>query len=116
MCTETPKHLFWDCIHSQNFWSGLSSFLDSINFQCAFNFQNICFGLLNDSPKNNILNFIILYSKYYIYSCKLNNSIPCLNNFKHKLRRRIEIGKQIALNHDKLEEHDRKWRLFNDSL
>ena len=41
---ETFKHLFWECCHSQHFWSQLKTFLAGKNIELTLNYKEICFG------------------------------------------------------------------------
>jgi hypothetical protein len=109
MCTETPMHLFWECHITQTFWSCLTTFINSKVVGFKINKQVISLGILSDKQIDNLFNFIIIYAKYYIYSCKLQKRFPCLIVFKHKLKKIMEIEKQIALNHDNHNTYEAKW-------
>ena len=47
MSTETNKHLFWECIHTQHFWTELTTFLETKNIHLSFSYELISFGLIN---------------------------------------------------------------------
>ena len=112
MCTETTKHLFWECKYSQIFWSKLSTFLNLKNITCNFTFKTVSLGTLSDYQIDKIIHFIIIYAKRFIYTSKINNNIPCIDFFKNKLKNVINTERQIALNLDKNEDYERKWRHF----
>ena len=46
MQEENSAHLFWDCIHSQEFWSHARFFLNYHNMQVDISYLNISFGML----------------------------------------------------------------------
>ena len=105
---ETVKHLFWECHYSQHFWSQLKTFLLGIGIYFELKYKFICFG----KRKQQILNFIIISAKYFIFRNKYTKTIPNFIEYKSFLYRRIEIEKCIALDKDKLEQHIKKWRAF----
>ena len=91
--TESLEHLFWSCHVT-------SSFLLDCEFkffgrQFIFSRRDLFFGRLY--ARYDPLNFFILHCKYYIYNCKLNNSVPDCNSFFHKMKFIIKVEKHIAL-------------------
>ena len=109
---ETVKHLFWECEHSQHFWSQLKTFLSEQNINIDMNYKLICFGKQNNKSNEHLVNFIILSAKYFIFKNKYAKTIPNFQCFKNFLYKRIEIEKCIALEKDKLEQHMLKWQMF----
>ena len=57
---ETIKHLFWECQHSQHFWSQPKTFLSEHNINIDINYKLICFGKQGGQTKEKLANFIIL--------------------------------------------------------
>jgi exonuclease III len=112
MYVETPEHLFWECMNTQIFWTELTKFLISKNIQVLLTYKLVSFGLLGNNLHSEQINFILIYAKYFIYMCKIKTLTPSILHFQHKLQNEIEIEKQIALNHDKLEYYESKWTQF----
>ena len=109
MQEENNAHLFWDCIYSQEFWSHIRIFLNDHNMQVDISYLNISFGILNrNSVKNEMINFIILLAKYYIYASKYKQQKPNFEGFKNILKQRKEIEHYNALSKDKLDYHNQK--------
>ena len=69
---ETLLHLFYECNYVRKFWEDVSKncIRNGYNF-CA---ADICFGRFSNI--NHPINFLILYAKHYIFSCKSYNTIP----------------------------------------
>ena len=111
MNEETNKHLFWECIHTQHFWTELSIFLQTKNMNLIFTYETISFGIIKfmQNPNTRVKNYIIMCAKYFIFLNKCRNTIPSINFFKTYLYKQIDIEKQIAQEKDKLESHDIKW-------
>jgi hypothetical protein len=112
MCTETQRHLFWECNLTQTFWSNLRIYLNSKELDFKVNFKIISLGIISEKESDKLFNFIIIYAKYFIYSCKLQDTYPNINVFKNKLTNIMQIDKQIALNQDKLYAYETKWQHF----
>ena len=86
MQEENNAHLYWDCIHSQQFWSHVRILLNGHYMQVDISYLNISFGMLNrNSMKNEMVNFIILLAKYYIYTSKYKQQKPNFEGFKNRL-------------------------------
>ena len=110
MHVETCKHLFWECMNIQKFWKQITYFLSSkqIPFEC--NYKTISLGVSQSSPYKNLLNFVIICAKYYIYSSKIKKNEIIFEHFKQIFYQQIEIEKEIALNRDKFREFEQKWQ------
>ena len=114
MNMESQKHLFWECIHTQHFWTELANFLETKNIVMRFSYELISFGFIRfmQNPNTKIKIYIILCAKYFIFLNKCHQTIPSLSNFKKYLYKQINIEKHIALEKDKLESHYTKWSSF----
>ena len=112
MDVETVNHLFWNCAHTQTFWSRIKQFLSSKDIDITLDLKNITFGIQDKCRYRLVLNFIIVSAKYFIYINKCKNSIPNIEGYKIYLNKCIDIEKHIALNNDKLQQHCEKWRMF----
>ena len=106
------KHLFWDCQFAQEFWLQLKIFFSNINVNTSFDYNTICFGFISNHIRKTLINFVILRAKYFIFKSKYMKTIPNKLSFKNFFNTRMEIEKCIALENDKLEQHNLKWRTF----
>ena len=106
------KHLFCDCQFAQEFWLQLKIFLSNISINTCFDYNTICFEFISNHISKTLINFVILSAKYYIFKSKYIKTIPNILSFKNFLNKRMEIEKCIALEKDKLEQHNSKWRNF----
>ena len=77
--TETIAHIFTSCSKTQTLWSELSLHIyRKMSERIGFNVSNIMFGEIPLSFNNKAINFIILYSKQYIFICLMQNKEPNL--------------------------------------
>ena len=75
-------------------------------------FKTVCFGEYKNCVNAKAKTFVIFCAKYYIFLCKCRKTIPTFLFFKLYLSSRIDIEEQIAFQHDKLEQHKHKWKMF----
>jgi len=108
---ETIEHLFWECKHIQPIWNQLASFLEQQQLNVKLSFLSVSFGInsLKSIHGNNIVNFILILMKYFIFHMKYRKQIPNFNCFIHSLKLKIQIEKEIALSNDTLQIFEQKW-------
>ena len=84
----------WRCQHVKLFWNKLEGFIyDHCNNvqNLKFNEEIILFGTDDNFKSDSVLGFIILYAKYFIYSCRYEKIKPQLCAFRKELKKRYEI-------------------------
>ena len=99
---ETLNHLFWECIHVQQFLTNLSVFLQEYNVLIQLNLRNVMLGTMEGTniTEIQIKNFIILHGKYFIFKTKYQKQLPTLIRFKSHLHSVaiIEFPNQLTRN------------------
>ena len=113
MHMETLKHMYWECSELQVFWTRIKNFLNSKNITFDMNFKTISFGIIAKSDMDNILNFIIILAKYFIFKSKMEKCVPKSEAFFNYINERKPIEEHIALMKDKLHANNRKWSLLS---
>ena len=78
---ETLIHLFWTCEVSILFWQGFKQW--AINRGELSNITNLSpYLVLGLKPnKNKSINFYFLIARYFIWTCKMPNISPKIENF-----------------------------------
>ena len=84
-------------------------YLNEKRLTVRFDYKIISLGYMEWSSSAFLLNFIIIYAKYFIFKNKYSNTIPLLSNFKKYLRYIQNIENVIASAKDKLTLHNEKW-------
>ena len=109
---ESIVHLFCKCDKTQQFIKSVINWLNSFNIQCDISAKYFLFGLQEEHRFTNVLNFILLYTKYYIYlaRCKKQNLI--INVFKQKLKVMYKVHKEIAFTHQEEDYFQNEWNPF----
>ena len=92
---DSMQHCMWRCQHVKLFWYKLEGFIcDHCNNvqNLKFNEKITLFGTDDNFKSDSVLDFIILYAKYFIYSCRYEKQIkPQLCAFRKELKKRYEI-------------------------
>ena len=112
--SETLEHLFWTCSHVQHLWNRLSNYLYTKNIKIKLDYKMICFGYLDKSKDTDIVNFLILTMKYFIFFMKYRKRIITFTMFKNYLDTRITIEKEIALINNKILEYNKKFQMLQN--
>lgn len=105
---ETIQHVFIKCLEILPLWNKLSMhiYCKTTN-RIGFNVNNVMFGEIPLNQGNKVVNFIILYTKQYIFNCLKQKKIPHLKGllqhiyFKYKVERYISIKSCEMLKFDK---------------
>ena len=112
---ETITHLFWQCDKIQQFLKELIQWLKSENIQCDISEEYFILGLMKNNI-SEILRFIKLLAKYYIYITRCNQQILLLDVYKRKLRLMFKIYMDIFISNNKLVEFLEDWRPYQELI
>ena len=116
---ETLNHLFWDCNFVQSFWKDLVKKLQEKCTHCDR--LNLCqelilFGTTELIYTDKAIDSILLYAKYFVYKCKLQERRPQLDHFISELKHRIIVEKALSYRIGKLNVFNDKWRLYSEMV
>ena len=116
---DTLCHYFAECSLVCDFWKYLNTwFVRVFEFCINFTALDILLGIpiYGKNKDLDILNFVILFAKSYIYDCKKKEMPIDLYNFQVKLKTHMVIQEYRCKVYNKTEEFESKWVLFADSL
>lgn len=95
---ETIEHVFMTCSEILPIWNNLSMYIyRKTSNRVGFNVNNVLFGELPFSGYNKVVNFIILYSKQFIFNCSKQNKKPDITGLLHHLLFKYKVEKYIAI-------------------
>ena len=109
------EHIFWRCNISRNFWD---RFVELINARCsnAVNFRLteklVILGIDKVIKIDGVFAFMLVLAKQYIYKCKLDGTVPCVNVFLRKLFHRYKIEKHNAVLSFMYNEFSARWHPY----
>ncbi len=101
---ERIQHLFWSCNITQQFWMRLENLFNSkceLAANVKFSEDLVLFGTQENVKTDPIFDFIIMYAKQYIFSCKVKTDEPNITSFKKILHARYkteEYNSKIEMN------------------
>jgi hypothetical protein len=111
-CKETIIHVLYECNSVQPIWRELTLFLNSRQLHIDLNVNDIVFGTKKGGNYNQVINYIIILMKSYIFNTKSKAEKPNIETFKNALRMKITLEKQIAFEKNKIDQHNKKWHNF----
>ena len=92
---ETLEQFFYLCSFSTDFWTKFENFwLTVTEEQIKLEYINIILGVLDE--RSDLLNYLIILGKMYLWNCRKNNQIPLFLPFEDVVKRKYEIEKLIA--------------------
>ena len=114
---ETIEHMLYYCDSVRVIWDMIMElFFKCYDIKFKLVVTDIIFGVINQSNDQviSILNFIILFTKEYIYSCHNENETIYFNTFILKLKNRLKLEKYLLTECGNEEIYDKKYaRLLN---
>ena len=92
---ETLGNFFYLCSYSTNFWTKFENFwLTVTKERIKLEYINIILGVLDE--RSDLLSYLIILGKIYLWNCRKNNQIPLFLPFEDVVKRKYEIEKLIA--------------------
>ena len=116
---DTLTHYFVECESVRIFWKSLKAwFLRNFQFVINCTALDVLLQIPNYERSNDItnLNFVILFAKNYIYTCKKNGMQIDFDNFLEQLKTHMVIEEFRCSMYNKSLEFYEKWSILADSL
>lgn len=108
---DTIQHFLFTCPTVQAFWKEVSSWFDrETDIQLNLSTRAYLFGVPESLPHAKNINFILLFTKFYIYRQKLfHQGSLTLIHFLRELRTRLSVEKYLT-NLENKRHHFYKWQ------
>ena len=108
--TDSILHYIWLCPVVKLFWNRVKTWLEEIfDIPIELKMANIVFITnVNECPFE-IIEFVMLFTKYYIHCCKWSNNLPTIEVLKAKLKSREKMERSNSIFKDKLKDHEDRW-------
>ena len=101
-------HLFCKCSVVRTFWNDVNKRLIELSvISVPISILDICFGF---QTRNDLINTIIFYGKYYIFKCKYIDRMPIFNHFQKELMFLEKVERTISLKRGNFSVHIEKWK------
>ena len=72
----------------------------------------VLFGNAENFESDDVIDFLILFAKFYIYKCRLDKRHPEISFFVISLIARFRIEKYMSYVNMNYDEFQRKWMLY----
>ena len=110
---ETIQHVFIGCEKVSNLCSSLSMHIyRTTSKRIGFNVVNILLGELPLSKNNRTVNFLILYTKLYIFSCLKKGKLPSLLELLFYLYNKYRVERCIAYQNFEIQKFENTWHVW----
>ena len=107
---ETLYHLFFECSHVQVFWECFVEWWTVVaNENLSLTLKDVILGF---PERNDILNYLLILSKLFIWECRKSNRCLDFKLFLYKIEVKKETERYIAVKNGTHEEFNRRWGLF----
>jgi hypothetical protein len=116
---DTIDHFIYSCHTSLKLWQSiLLWWKNSFNFSIPITVLEIIFGIPNENNDQviNLLNTVILYGKYYIYTLKKQKKEPTLYEFLLTLKQELTLKKAYYYEQNRPQIYQRKWAELEEKL
>jgi hypothetical protein len=108
--SDSILHYIWLCPVVKLFWNRIKTWLEEFfNIPIELNMGNAVFITnVNECPFV-IIEFVMLFTTYYIHCCKWSNNLPTIEVLKAKLKSRENMERSNSIYKDKLKDHEDRW-------
>ena len=117
--TECLIHLFWDCTIVNEFWNKklIRTWIqEHIKSKTVINLTQLtCRGLVKNTS-NILLHHVLLIARHYIYSCRLNGTLPTCKIFPNIVQTVNGIEKAHVSKMNTQEMYDKKLANYRNPL
>ena len=110
---ETIPHILFDCSFAISFWKEVYWQILNKLKSCESltpEYRDIILGLSKE--KMDLLNYILILGKSYLWTCRCNIIKPCLSHFKRILINKYQTERYIPFKLNNLNLFKRKWKML----
>ena len=68
----------------------------------------MCLGL-DDEKGESLVNHCLLQARFYIFSCKYNNTKPSILEYLYQIKGNLQLEKQISVTIGRQKAFEKKW-------
>lgn len=109
---ETIDHLFFQCRKIRQLWDTLMALIQEKCFHVhnlRFDVKLIIFGMSDGIVTDRGLDLIIMWTKFYIYKCKMQKTEPTFQTLMQSMKYRLKNEKYISNLNNSWDAFNRTW-------
>ena len=112
---ERIEHLFWHCNVINQFWDIINQWIfEKTNYMVNIDKYRAMFGIPSTLRAMQPINYILILTRHYIYTCRVNSSNPNFLNWKNTVNKFLETEKLIAIKNSTYDQMKTNWeKWFN---
>lgn len=114
-------HFFFDCVEVKPFWDSLATWVDQneeiMDFPDDLAEEDFLLGTTSKTPAHYLLNFVIMWAKFYIYKIKIfgNGQLDVLQ-FLLELKSRLALERLACFRDSSYNKRFKRWEAFYNSF
>ena len=111
--------MIFDCDIVKRFWEQFQKeVVDRVVHSCNLKIDKelVLFGTKEKTVTDPVFDFLVLFAKFFLYKCKLQNVRPNFVNFQTVLKKRFQVEKYIAYVNCKSMQFEEQWLLYQPIL
>ena len=112
--------LYFFCVCSRTFWTSIEQWIRQIyNVHIPLKITDILFGIVHLKTQDDLLpnlNYILVYAKWFLYTCKKESKPFPLKNFLNYLKYILSIEHQVSLNRNTSVRFNTRWSVVIENI
>ena len=110
---QTVVHMLFDCIYATKIWDCFANFVKESFPMFQIDIANLCYSKIFlgsvHPDKRNLINFLVLVVKHYLFVSKCEKRLPCFDDVKNKIHSLQRMERYNANMSGNVQKHDIKW-------
>ena len=115
--TETISHIFFDCSFFISFWNMICEKILNKLSSCGWlslEYRKIILGFLMGGMEMDLLNYILILGKTYLWTCRCKETKPSFKHFERILLNSYQTEKYISFKSNNINLFKKKWISFEE--
>jgi hypothetical protein len=110
-------HFMFECFHVVPFWNSFMNWWNAMTDKHLFLEKRSAFvGFIGKIENVDELNACLLFAKWHLYKCKLDESEVFFYKFLGELKYILDTEKFIAIRKDKIQLYNSKWQFIEEYI
>jgi hypothetical protein len=114
---DDSAHFLFECPSVVPFWNSFMNWWNAMtNTEVYLDKRSAITGFMGQIEDIQTINACLLFAKWHVYKCKLNESEVFFYKFMCELKYILDIEKIIAIKKDKLHKYNDKWQMVENYI
>jgi hypothetical protein len=114
---DNYAHYLFECPSVVPFWNSFMNWWNAMtNRRLYLDKRSAITGFMGQIEDIQTVNACLLFAKWHVYRCKLNESEVFFYKFLGELKYTLDIEKTIAIKKDKFQIYNEKWQMVENYI